>query len=258
MAKQYEIICRADIPAWIIKTSPKSFDSWDTVRQLEYAQMRKDKGLANAKRYAAVNKEEYTKKHRVNNATYRVRHREKLNVKKRKQAKERYYLDLDNSRKKSLEYRNNNLDKCRERDRRSYAKRKKENPALCAEKREKLIKANPSLKIRFSLSVRLNNLLKKKGLNKDESSFVDFVGCSINELKNHIEAQFSKKMNWDNWGKVWHVDHIIPCASFDHSIHSQVLQCWHFSNLQPLIAKENLSKSSKITHPQLSLRLPVS
>jgi hypothetical protein len=51
-------------------------------------------------------------------------------------------------------------------------------------------------------------------------------------------------MTWDNYGE-WHVDHIQPCASFDLSDPKQLAECFNWSNLQPLWAKENISKGAK-------------
>lgn len=54
-------------------------------------------------------------------------------------------------------------------------------------------------------------------------------------------------MNWGNHGlEGWHIDHIIPCNAFDLSDESQQKKCFHFSNLQPLWAFENLSKGDRI------------
>jgi hypothetical protein len=43
----------------------------------------------------------------------------------------------------------------------------------------------------------------------------------------------------------WHIDHIVPCESFDLTDPAQQGQCFHFSNLQPLWARENLRKGTK-------------
>lgn len=69
-------------------------------------------------------------------------------------------------------------------------------------------------------------------------------GCTIRQLRNHLEAQFKPGMNWENQGR-WHVDHITPRSFFEDDKESR-LACWHFSNLQPLWAEENMSKSRKI------------
>jgi hypothetical protein len=56
-------------------------------------------------------------------------------------------------------------------------------------------------------------------------------------------------MSWGNYGlHGWHVDHIIPCASFDLTDPEQQRQCFHYTNLQPLWAEDNLRKSDKLPH----------
>jgi hypothetical protein len=71
------------------------------------------------------------------------------------------------------------------------------------------------------------------------------IGCSIEELKRHLETQFKQGMTWDNHGKHWHIDHIKPCTAFDLTKPEEQLACFHWSNLQPLTASENLRKSDK-------------
>jgi len=69
------------------------------------------------------------------------------------------------------------------------------------------------------------------------------IGCSVDQLKRHLEAQFVDGMSWENYGfKGWHVDHIKPCASFDLRDSFQQAECFHYSNLQPLWAEDNFSK----------------
>ena len=72
----------------------------------------------------------------------------------------------------------------------------------------------------------------------------ELVGCSIHFLKEYLSKQFKPGMNWDNVGK-WHVDHIIPVAKFDLKDPEQQKICFHYTNLQPLWATENLKKGKK-------------
>ena len=81
------------------------------------------------------------------------------------------------------------------------------------------------------------------------------IGCTTKELARHLESKFTQGMSWDNYGTYWHVDHILPCASFDHTDDGQVKQCWHWTNLQPLEASRNITKSDSITEPQMSLTM---
>ena len=67
----------------------------------------------------------------------------------------------------------------------------------------------------------------------------DLLGCTVSECRKHLEQQFLPGMTWDNYGE-WHVDHIRPCASFEDPADPR---CWHYTNLQPLWAEDNLSKS---------------
>jgi hypothetical protein len=82
--------------------------------------------------------------------------------------------------------------------------------------------------------------------NKENQRSTELLGCTIAELKQHLENKFDSKMLWENYGSYWHIDHIIPCASFDFADPIQQKQCFHYTNLQPLEAKENIRKSNKI------------
>lgn len=90
--------------------------------------------------------------------------------------------------------------------------------------------------------------------NSREQSSLELLGCTVSALKAHLEAQFTKDMSWDTYGRHgWHIDHIKPIASFDLSIPEQVQECFHYTNLQPLWAEENLRKGCSM---QDSQRLP--
>jgi len=107
---------------------------------------------------------------------------------------------------------------------------------------------NPAYKIKYNIKSRLGLLLKKQKITKRERT-VDYVGCSFEELKNHLEKQFKPGMSWENRTE-WHVDHIIPVnyfiKNFDFSDINIQKKCWHYTNLRPLWKFDNLSKGTKI------------
>ena len=65
------------------------------------------------------------------------------------------------------------------------------------------------------------------------------------ERKKYLETKFTDDMSWDNYGKVWHIDHIIPCSSWNLSDEFENNCCWNYRNLQPLYASDNQSKKDK-------------
>jgi hypothetical protein len=74
--------------------------------------------------------------------------------------------------------------------------------------------------------------------------YSELLGCNVHDLKAHIEAQFKPGMAWENYGS-WHIDHCRPCARFDLSEPEEQKACFHFTNLQPLWAKDNIIKGAK-------------
>jgi hypothetical protein len=94
-----------------------------------------------------------------------------------------------------------------------------------------------SRRIRYEL----NTLLKGKK-NKRTTSY---VGCTIEDLKKHLESKFTEDMSWENYGSVWHIDHKIPCASWNFENAFENHCCWNYRNLTPLLASINQSKHDK-------------
>ena len=72
----------------------------------------------------------------------------------------------------------------------------------------------------------------------------ELLGASISEVWNHLEKQFQPGMTRKNHG-LWHIDHIKPCAAFDFSFLEQQKKCFHYTNLRPLWAKDNLKKGGQ-------------
>lgn len=104
-------------------------------------------------------------------------------------------------------------------------------------------KTDVNFKIKQDLRARFYRLVKKN--NFTNSSSLKMLGCSIDDFKKHIESQFCEGMTWENHSlHGWHIDHIRPCASFNLNEPEEQAKCFHFTNFQPLWAKDNLKKGS--------------
>lgn len=145
----------------------------------------------------------------------------------------------DKVRATNKKYRENNVNKIRASD-----KKYRQRPDV-KEKTNKRLKQRYRTDINFRLANNLRCRLRSalSGKNKSASTLA-LLGCSVDHLKKHLEKQFQPGMTWKNKND-WHIDHIIPCASFDLCDPIQQQQCFHYSNLQPLWAAENLSKNDK-------------
>lgn len=101
---------------------------------------------------------------------------------------------------------------------------------------------DPQHRIRVTLRNRLNDAVKNSF---KSGSAIRNLGCSIGEFKFYLEGRFKDGMSWSNMGK-WHIDHELPLALFDLSDPEQLKRACHYTNLQPLWAKENIIKGKKI------------
>lgn len=145
-----------------------------------------------------------------------------------REARKKYYKQYYEKHKtkiikRQLEYIKNNRDKVNQRHNNKYY-------------------SDINYKIKHNLKRRMNNAIK--GHFKDCST-LKLLGCDLETVRNHLESKFTKGMNWDNYGQ-WHIDHIKPCASFDLSDPEQQRKCFHYTNLQPLWAEDNMKKRDKV------------
>lgn len=107
---------------------------------------------------------------------------------------------------------------------------------------EKARKASdPVFLMRRNVAGLISGRIKNKGYTK-KSTAGTILGCGWIDFKSHIEKQFTKDMNWSNYGQ-WEIDHIIPISSA--KTYYEVLKLNHFTNLRPLCAKANRAKSDK-------------
>jgi len=123
-----------------------------------------------------------------------------------------------------------------------YKKWRQKNKKELASYRIQLKTRDPNFKVACSLRSRISSLIRKSGVKKETKS-TELLGCSIDEFRKHLELQFSNGMTWDNYG-TWHIDHIVPCSSFDLTKINEQKQCFHYTNQQPLWAMDNLRKGN--------------
>jgi hypothetical protein len=107
----------------------------------------------------------------------------------------------------------------------------------------KRCKTDPEFKILQTLRCRLYHALINQKVDKLYKT-KQLTGCNLPFLKGYLEAKFTEGMTWENHGK-WHIDHIKPCCSFDLNNDEEQKKCFYYTNLQPLWAKDNLSKGGK-------------
>src|SRR3990167_4949073 len=91
-----------------------------------------------------------------------------------------------------------------------------------------------TLRARMRYAIRNS---QKKG------SAVSDLACSIDLLKEYLEDKFTEGMSWTNFGlDGWHIDHIKPLSAFDLSSREEFLEACHYTNQQPMWARDNLKK----------------
>jgi hypothetical protein len=106
---------------------------------------------------------------------------------------------------------------------------------------------DPAGHLQCVVSGRIQSALKS---NKNKSS-IEYLGCTIDEFKDHIEKQFTDGMTWDNHGNgpnAWHIDHICPIKYAENGVAPKledIIKRLHWKNTQPLWATENISKGNR-------------
>jgi hypothetical protein len=123
--------------------------------------------------------------------------------------------------------------------------RKNRTSAQCNDCKNAYYKYKKKSDIIFKLSTNIRSMIstyiKSNGIKKTRRS-EEIIGCSFIELKSHIELKFIEGMSWENYG-LWHIDHIIPISYAKSEV--EIYKLNHYSNFQPLWAKDNLSKGNR-------------
>jgi hypothetical protein len=179
----------------------------------QYYETNKEKLAEYRKQYYQANKEKIAERSKIQKRQYRKANKEKI-----KQYREENKEKIAEYRK---QYRKDNREKIYEWIKNRY-------------------KNDEQFRIRNKLSRLLRIALNKTGKTKNASTLT-YIGCSIEFMKEHLNS--TKK---PNWGDDLHIDHIIPCASFDHTNEEEIKKCWNWRNLRYLPAEENKSKKDKL------------
>ena len=223
----------------------------NTTQELSYYQKNIEKCRMQARALYEKNKEQRNLLQREYNILNKERNKE--------QSKLYYQSNKERLTKNTKVYRNNNKEKCKDTYSAYYIKNKIKNRERHKEY-NKTYRVNNRNKIReyhklryktdiqYKLSCNLRSKLYKaiKCANTYKSKNTeDLLGCSFSYLKEYLEKQFKPGMCWENHtSKGWHIDHIIPSAFFDLTDLALQKKCFHYTNLRPIWATENLIKNS--------------
>jgi hypothetical protein len=180
-----------------------------------------EKVRAALKRYALANPEKRRakdrawaaanpEKRRANKQAFHARHKHKISVKAR-------------------EWRAANNEWCR-----NYKRKYKADRRL----KDHVFKIKELLRRRLSLAIR--------GGFKSGSAVRD-LGCSVAELRIHLESQFLPGMTLDNMGTAWEIDHVFPLSAANLENRTEFLAVNNWRNLQPLTPEQNNDKNDTVT-----------
>lgn len=181
-----------------------------------------------------------TKQYQKANAEARKQYR-KANAEKIKQQQAEYYkANAEAIKKYKAEYYKANAEAIKQRNA-EYHKANAETIKQRSVKYQRAkLQTDPTFKLTKSLRRRLRRALKS---NYKNSSAVRDLGCNIDELKVYLEKQFAPEMNWENYGTVWHIDHIIPFMWLDLTQYAHQRLVCHYTNLRPMFITDNLSRT---------------
>ena len=181
---------------------------------------------------------EYLEKRKILERKRRNKNREWYNFKSRTYQRKRYLRKREEILAYNRDYRRN---KMKPETKEKILKNQRE-----WDRKQKV--TNPAYKIKYNIKSRLGLLLKKQKITKRERT-LDYIGCSFEDFKNHLEKQFQPGMSWEKRTE-WHIDHIVPVnyfiKNFDFNDINVQKKCFHYTNLRPLWKSDNLSKGAKI------------
>lgn len=108
-------------------------------------------------------------------------------------------------------------------------------------------KTDHKFKMIHLMRTRMNKFMKGQKVKRTS----ELLGCTRDDFILWMKYQFDESMTIDNHGEIWHYDHVIPCSLFDHSLEDEQEKCWHWSNIQPMLGSQNMSKQNTITKDEI-------
>jgi len=157
------------------------------------------------------NKERYQLKRKI----YHEEHKEELRDSKLTQSREYYYKNRSRLIQKSKKYYLENYNEEWKKKNRDYQRNRRS--------KDLLFKLSGDIRRRTVLA-----LFRSKWTN---DSNYKLLGLGLEDLRNYIEKQFKKGMNWENFGE-WEIDHITPLSSAKNE--SELLRLAKYHNIRPL------------------------
>lgn len=248
--RKYNIAHKEDIRAYSREYSKKHKERIQQTSRI-YRQTHVDQRKIDKLRYTETHKPEI----KVYNKAYKQNNREQINISKGK-------------------YRINNREKIQDQQRKNYAANKeeiqqkrrlqylknKENPEFCQKQKEQLQRyyqknkeeiqkrnrSRDTQRLKTDILYRLIRNCRRRlryfANLKENKHTKELIACSPTELHAHLQSKFILGMTWDNYGKVWHIDHIIPLSSA--KTHEDIIRLCHYTNLQPLWATTAIARAN--------------
>ncbi len=150
----------------------------------------------------------------------------------------RIYMRSDKAKEAQIKYRNTEQGKINKHRHKKTIQYK----ANQKEYEKKKLRNNDLFRLRKLVRDRVRKALKSKKWIRN-TLLSNYLGCELSYLKAYLESKFQSGMSWENRGK-WHIDHIIPLSLAITP--EELYKLCHYTNLQPLWAKDNQLKSNKI------------
>jgi hypothetical protein len=238
------------------------------VRGQEYRAQNKEKIAESKRKYAQENKEKISAKIKL----YYIENKEQIDAKNKAWAKEnkdrivkyKKIYEEDNKdilKQKKAAYREHNKERLSEGQKQHYQNNKEKIKAKTREyalaNKDKIKEycktyvkerkaADPLFKFKCQVRTMIHLAVKRKSFKKNTKSF-SIIGMAAEDFMLYLEQTFvnvyGRTRNSDD---VVHIDHKIPMATA--KTEEDMIRLCHYSNLQYLLASDNLKKNSKLDY----------